>query len=67
MWTRRQGDMKIYKTGEFAKLVGVSIKTLQRWDKSGWLVTKRTPSNMRFYTEEQYEEFLKGKNGVGGE
>ena len=29
--------MDIYKPNEFAALVGVSVKTLQRWDNGGKL------------------------------
>ena len=43
-----------YKPSEFAKLVGVSVKTLQRWDRQGLLKANRTVSNRRFYTEEHY-------------
>ncbi|MDJ0618890.1 MAG: IS607 family transposase [Calothrix sp. MO_192.B10] len=41
-----------YKPHEFAKIVGVSVKTLQRWDIQGKLPAKRTPSNYRYYTDE---------------
>ena len=37
---------------EFAKRIGVNVQTLRRWDSSGRLVAKRTPSNHRYYTEE---------------
>lgn len=40
--------------GTFAKLIGVSVKTLQRWDKSGSLVAGRLPSGRRFYTSGHY-------------
>lgn len=39
------------RPGEFAKKVGVSVKTLHRWDKSGKLSAKRTASGHRYYTE----------------
>lgn len=42
------------KLNEMAKRLGVSVKTLQRWDKAGILVAQRTPKNRRYYTEEQY-------------
>jgi putative resolvase len=35
---------------EFAEKIGVSVKTLHRWDSSGKLQAKRTPSNHRYYT-----------------
>ncbi|MEO1428435.1 MAG: IS607 family transposase [Cyanobacteria bacterium J06633_8] len=41
-----------YKPHEFAKLIGVSVKTLQRWDNQGKLPAKRTPSNYRYYTDD---------------
>lgn len=40
-----------YKPHEFAKIIGVSVKTLQRWDNSGKLPAKRTPSNYRYYDD----------------
>lgn len=49
---------KIYKPHEFANLVGVSVKTLQRWDNAGRLKAGRTPTNMRFYTHKQYLEVI---------
>lgn len=40
-----------YSTGKFSNLIGVSVKTLQRWDREGILVADRTPTNRRVYTE----------------
>lgn len=37
---------------EFAEEIGVSVETLRRWDRTGRLPAKRTPSNHRYYTEE---------------
>ena len=48
---------EIYKPNEFAKLCGVSVKTLQRWDYQGVLKANRTPTNRRFYTPKHYSEF----------
>jgi predicted site-specific integrase-resolvase len=42
----------MYKPRELAKLLGVTVKTLQRWDKSGRLPAKRSLTNYRYYTEE---------------
>ena len=39
------------RPGEFAKKVGVSVKTLHRWDETGKLPAKRTPSGHRYYLE----------------
>ena len=52
---------KIYKPKEFAKLVNVTVTTLQRWDREGVLKAYRNPKNRRFYTEQQLKEF-KGEN-----
>ena len=55
--------MKQYKVGEFAKLLNVTVKTLQNWDKQGTLKAYRTPTNQRFYTEEQLNHVLGLSNG----
>jgi len=52
---------KIYKPKEFAKLVNVTVTTLQRWDREGVLKAYRNPKNRRFYTEQQLKKF-KGEN-----
>ena len=49
---------KTYNVSEAAEKIGVSVKTLQRWDRDGKLVASRTPSNRRFYTESQLREIL---------
>lgn len=49
-----------YKPNEFARLIGVSIKTLQRWDNSGIFKAFRTPTNRRYYTHQQYEDYMNG-------
>ena len=50
--------MKRYKVGEFAKLLNITVKTLQNWDKQGTLKAYRTPTNQRFYTEKQLSQVL---------
>lgn len=47
---------KTYNISEAAELIGVSVKTLQRWDREGKLVANRTPSNRRYYTDNQLKE-----------
>ena len=54
--------MKKYKVGEFAKLLNVTVKTLQNWDKQGTLKAYRTPTNQRFYTEQQLNQILNLSN-----
>lgn len=46
-----------YKPKEFAELLNVSVKTLQRWDREGILKAKRTPTDRRYYTYDQYLEY----------
>ena len=46
-----------YKPKYFAELLGVSVKTLQRWDRDGILKANRTPTNRRYYTYDQYLQF----------
>ena len=46
-----------YKPKDFAELVGVSVKTLQRWDREGTLTANRTPTNRRYYTYDQYLQY----------
>lgn len=48
-----------YKPKDFAELLNVSVKTLQRWDRNGVLIAKRTLTDRRFYTQEQLEEYFK--------
>ena len=50
-----------YKPKDFAELLGVSVKTLQRWDREETLKANRTPTNRRYYTYDQYLQF-KGIN-----
>ena len=50
-----------YKPKDFAELIGVSVKTLQRWDREGTLKANRTPTDRRYYTYNQYLQF-KGIN-----
>lgn len=45
--------------GKAARLLGVSVKTLQRWEREGRLIpAARTDSNRRLYTETQLCEFI---------
>lgn len=50
--------MNTYKPNEFAEMIGVSVKTLQRWDKDNKLKTFRTPTDRRYYTHTQYVEYM---------
>ena len=50
-----------YKPKEFAELLNVTVKTLQRWDREKILIANRTPTNRRYYTYDQYLQF----KGIG--
>lgn len=41
----------MYTIGEFAKRVGVTVHTLQRWDREGRLKARRAVNNRRYYTD----------------
>jgi len=49
----------MYTAAKFSKLVGVTVKTLQRWDRSGKLPALRTNTNRRYYTDEHLAKVLK--------
>lgn len=50
--------MANYKVGEFAEKIGVSVSTLQRWDRTNVLKSRRTPTNQRYYTDEDLNKVL---------
>ncbi len=52
-------NMSAISPKDFAKMMGVSVRTLQRWDKNGQLIAYRRPSGRRFYKKEQSEIYLK--------
>ena len=55
-----------YKPKDFAELLGVSVKTLQRWDRKNILKAKRTPTDRRYYTYDQHLEY-KGINNANSD
>lgn len=48
----------MYKPNKFAEMLGVSVKTLQRWDNDGKLIANRTPTDRRYYTHKQYLDYV---------
>jgi len=50
--------MDTYSITEFARRLGVTVKTLQRWDREGRLVALRTPTHRRVYTDEHLYQIL---------
>lgn len=55
--------MTMLKPKEMAERLGVTVRTLQIWDSKGVLKAYRTPTNRRYYTEEQYLNYI-GKSRV---
>ena len=55
MWGRYYGDIKTKRNGW---KIDVTVLTLQRWDNNGILKAYRTPTNRRYYTEEQYLKYI---------
>lgn len=53
-----------YKPKDFAELLNVSVKTLQRWDRDKILIAKRTITDRRFYTYDQYLDYKGLKNNT---
>lgn len=50
--------MSILKPKDMSQKIGVSVRTLQKWDKAGILKAYRTPTNRRYYTEAQYLQYI---------
>src|SRR6478752_5475418 len=48
----------VYAPRHFAKMIGRTVRTLQRWDVEGSLVAHRNPKNRRYYTHDQYLSYL---------
>lgn len=49
--------MTTFSTGEAAQLLGVTVRTLQQWDRDGKLKAQRTPNNRRYYTDVQIRQY----------
>ena len=50
--------MAMLKPKDMAERLGVTVRTLQIWDNKGILKAHRTPTNRRYYTEEQYLDYI---------
>ena len=47
----------IYKPKDFVESLGVSIKTLQRWDRDRIIKANRTPTDRRYCAHDKYLQF----------
>lgn len=50
--------MAILKPKDVADRLGITTRTLQTWDRKGILKAKRSPTNRRFYTEDQINQSI---------
>lgn len=59
-----ENKKEMYKIGEFAKIINVSISSLQRWDKNGLLKAIHGKGNRRYYTKDHIKKYdqLKKEN-----
>ena len=54
-------NKKIVSIGEAAKILGVSIDTIRRWDKNGTLKSERPDGKTRFFSIEDLEKLKLSK------
>ena len=47
--------------GEAARILGVSVDTLRRWDRQGRIKTRRDPSNRRVVSEAELDRLRGGE------
>jgi predicted site-specific integrase-resolvase len=52
--------MSMYTVSKFAKKVGVTVHTLQRWDREVRLKAKRTHRGRWYYTDADMAQVLSG-------
>ena len=57
----------MYNISQFALLINVCVKTLQRWDRENILSPEfRTPTNRRMYSHKQYLDYKKNMKNKSG-
>jgi len=59
-------EEKRYTTGEFAKAIGRSICGVQKWDRKGILIAKRTLGGRRYYTDADIQAVNEREGVVNG-
>ena len=55
------------KPKDVAKILNITVRTLQSWDRQGLLPALRTPAGRRWYLEEQINKFLNKENSRNNE
>ena len=58
MYRLSEINKKIYKPGEVAKMLGVSLRTIQNYDIDNILNFERNDTNRRYITRENLIEYL---------
>lgn len=53
-----------YRIGEAAKLLGVQVETLRRWEREGTLTVERTPGGQRLVPEAEVARLLAERRAV---
>lgn len=51
-------EMQLIKISEVSKILGVSIDTLRRWDKSGKFLSLRKPGGHRYYNLSDVDDYV---------
>lgn len=54
--------MAMLKPREMADRLGITVRTLQEWDRKGIFSAHRTPTNKRYYTEQDYLRYVNGQS-----
>jgi putative resolvase len=56
----------IYSPKQFGQMIGRTVNTLQKWDRTGVLKAHRSPTNRRYYTHDQYLAYRGLRADVAG-
>lgn len=51
-------ELEALNQKEMAELIGVSVRTLIRWDKNRILIARRNPSGKPFYIMQDYIDYI---------
>lgn len=55
----------MYTSVNFAKKIGINVKTLRDWEKNGKLLPELiTETNRKMYSHEQYVKYMKEKFNI---
>lgn len=55
----------MYTSVNFAKKIGINVKTLREWEKNGKLLPELiTETNRKMYSHEQYVKYMKEKFNI---